>query len=176
MSELRLDDWFTTHPKVIALSDAAFRFYVTALSLRAQREAGPRVPFAEMVALVPFSKVKTRRVLLELDARGLCFLNEAGMLEVVAIPRVQFGPSTKPRALWHRVRRALAPLIFARDGYRCGYCGGEKDLQVDHREALVNGGSPDDPTNLLTACGRCNRGKRTRSEAAWREALARGKA
>ncbi len=69
-------------------------------------------------------------------------------------------------------KRAAAPIrppisprtrveIFARDGYRCRYCGwGPPDVELvlDHFIPLVDGGS-DDPENLLTACWECNAGK-----------------
>jgi len=51
--------------------------------------------------------------------------------------------------------------IFKRDGFRCVYCGTtptDGPLHVDHVEAVANGGS-DDPSNLVTACDRCNLGK-----------------
>jgi hypothetical protein len=51
--------------------------------------------------------------------------------------------------------------IIKRDGYRCRYCGAnavDVQLHVDHVIAVANGGT-DDPTNLITACAKCNLGK-----------------
>lgn len=51
--------------------------------------------------------------------------------------------------------------IFKRDGFACQYCGATPPavvLEVDHIEAVANGGS-NDPDNLITACYPCNRGK-----------------
>ena len=51
--------------------------------------------------------------------------------------------------------------ILRRDGHLCKYCGyGPPDvkLTVDHVVPTVLGGT-DDPTNLVTACSKCNGGK-----------------
>jgi len=48
--------------------------------------------------------------------------------------------------------------VFARDGYRCVYCGGEfpaEALSVDHVQPRVRGGDRSGG-NLVTACGGCN--------------------
>jgi 5-methylcytosine-specific restriction endonuclease McrA len=48
--------------------------------------------------------------------------------------------------------------VFARDGYRCVYCGGifpADELTVDHVQARVRGGDRSGG-NLVTACTRCN--------------------
>jgi hypothetical protein len=51
--------------------------------------------------------------------------------------------------------------VFKRDRFVCQYCGThppEAVLEVDHIIAVASGGT-DDPTNLITACLGCNRGK-----------------
>lgn len=48
--------------------------------------------------------------------------------------------------------------IFARDGYRCVFCGQvfpAEDLSVDHLQARSRGGDRSGG-NLVTACGGCN--------------------
>ncbi len=48
--------------------------------------------------------------------------------------------------------------VFARDGHRCVYCGGEfpvEQLSVDHVQPRVKGGDRSGG-NLVTACGACN--------------------
>jgi 5-methylcytosine-specific restriction endonuclease McrA len=48
--------------------------------------------------------------------------------------------------------------VFARDEYRCVYCGQvfpPEELTVDHVQARVRGGDQS-PGNLVTACGGCN--------------------
>ena len=48
--------------------------------------------------------------------------------------------------------------VFARDAYRCVYCGEvfpAESLSVDHVQARVRGGDRSGG-NLVTACGGCN--------------------
>src|SRR4051812_35667498 len=51
--------------------------------------------------------------------------------------------------------------ILERDGFKCQYCGAgiEGQLGVDHIIPTCFGGSSD-PTNCITACRKCNTGKR----------------
>lgn len=51
--------------------------------------------------------------------------------------------------------------IFRRDNFTCQYCGRRPPdvvLEVDHITPLSQGGD-DDPSNLVTSCYDCNRGK-----------------
>ena len=51
--------------------------------------------------------------------------------------------------------------IFARDGYRCVYCGGQFEpdaLTIDHVQPRVRGGDSSSG-NVVTACGGCNTAK-----------------
>lgn len=51
--------------------------------------------------------------------------------------------------------------IFARDGFKCRYCGRQADevqLVLDHMVPLCQGGS-DERENLITSCFDCNAGK-----------------
>ncbi len=55
--------------------------------------------------------------------------------------------------------------VFARDGYRCVYCGLEQEadnLSVDHVQPRMRGGDGS-PGNLVTACRGCNTKKGGRS-------------
>jgi len=58
---------------------------------------------------------------------------------------------------------ALRWRVFRRDGFRCRYCGrGPGDnmqITLDHITPLSQGGTYDEE-NLVTACYRCNQGKR----------------
>lgn len=52
--------------------------------------------------------------------------------------------------------------ILRRDDFTCHYCGRTKEdgvkLEVDHLVAYAAGGT-DEPSNLVTACRECNKGK-----------------
>lgn len=51
--------------------------------------------------------------------------------------------------------------IFKRDRFTCRYCGARGEsvvLEVDHVRSRFDGGD-DSPSNLVTACFGCNRGK-----------------
>lgn len=53
------------------------------------------------------------------------------------------------------------PEIFARDGYRCVYCGGTfdaSDLSIDHVQPRMRGGDGSGG-NVVTACTACNTAK-----------------
>jgi len=57
--------------------------------------------------------------------------------------------------------------VFARDGFRCRYCGvqaGQEGVQlhVDHLVSVTEGGD-NGRDNLITACQKCNGGKSGRS-------------
>jgi hypothetical protein len=59
--------------------------------------------------------------------------------------------------------------VFARDGYRCVYCGEVQDidnLSVDHVQPKMRGGDGS-PGNVVSACRGCNTRKAGRSLAAF---------
>ena len=71
-----------------------------------------------------------------------------------------------PAAVWARLRSAT----FARDNYTCTYCGERGGrLECDHLIPVSRGGNSD-PSNLVTACFTCNRGKRNKTVDEWRSA------
>jgi 5-methylcytosine-specific restriction endonuclease McrA len=57
-----------------------------------------------------------------------------------------------PRAASRRISRRA---VFARDRFRCQYCGNQKHLTVDHVVPRSKGG-PDSWDNLVTSCAPCN--------------------
>ena len=66
--------------------------------------------------------------------------------------------------VWRKIRTR----IFSRDDYTCQYCGvrGVK-LECDHVYPVALGGGHDD-SNLVTACFKCNRSKRSKTLEQWR--------
>ena len=73
------------------------------------------------------------------------------------------------RTGWNSVRADLAPLVFARDGHACVYCGAREDLTVDHVLPLSRGGT-NDLYNLVTACRPCNSSKNAKTPQEWEAA------
>jgi 5-methylcytosine-specific restriction endonuclease McrA len=61
-------------------------------------------------------------------------------------------------------REAVREFVFARDNYKCVYCGSSEDLQVDHIVSIYQGGE-NTTENLQTLCKPCNCAKRVET---WR--------
>lgn len=74
---------------------------------------------------------------------------------------------------WCRPSTRLA--IYLRDGMACVYCGATLEdgvqFQLDHVVPHSHGGS-NDPSNLVTACSRCNASRGNRSIPTFAEAVA----
>lgn len=64
----------------------------------------------------------------------------------------------KPRRGSTRAWRKVRAKVLERDGYICNYCGDVEANEVDHVIPVDEGGN-DDETNLVAACGFCNRSK-----------------
>lgn len=95
---------------------------------------------------------------------------EIGMLEgnaVAAWKQFRAGrlDDFRNTPAWADIRQT----IFARDGYRCTYCGASGGrLECDHIFPMSRGGGHD-PENLTTACAPCNRSKRDKTLQEWRQ-------
>lgn len=64
---------------------------------------------------------------------------------------------------WEKLREAT----FERDAYTCQYCHTKGEaLECDHITPLAKGGT-NEPSNLVTACYRCNRSKRAKQIHEW---------
>lgn len=57
-----------------------------------------------------------------------------------------------------KIKPAVREYIYARDKYRCTYCGSNEDLTIDHVIPLSKGGR-NHKTNMTTACKPCNAAK-----------------
>ncbi|GFR46158.1 hypothetical protein Agub_g7685 [Astrephomene gubernaculifera] len=59
--------------------------------------------------------------------------------------------------------------VMVRDGFCCQYCGGRRELTIDHVHPVSRGGG-ESWNNLVTACMRCNQKKsdRTLRELGWK--------
>ena len=56
------------------------------------------------------------------------------------------------------ISKAVREAVFKRDNYCCVKCGSTKNLEVDHKVSLANGGT-NEMANLQTLCQDCNRRK-----------------
>ena len=63
----------------------------------------------------------------------------------------------KPTKREH-IPKAIREAVFKRDNYCCVKCGSTKNLEVDHKVSLANGGT-NEMANLQTLCQDCNRRK-----------------
>lgn len=61
----------------------------------------------------------------------------------------------------HSISTTKSLRVFARDNYRCVYCGSGENLTVDHIVAWSKGGTNDE-SNLQTLCKSCNSRKGNR--------------
>ena len=63
----------------------------------------------------------------------------------------------KPTKRKH-IPKAIREAVFKRDNYRCVKCGSTRNLEIDHKVSLANGGT-NHIDNLQTHCQDCNRRK-----------------
>lgn len=67
-----------------------------------------------------------------------------------------------PRKQRKRIKPEKRSRIYARDDYRCQYCGCEVDpkrnASLDHVVPIAEGGS-NKQSNLVTSCAKCNNAK-----------------
>ncbi len=130
---------------------------------------GPLRPARALVlnaSYEPLGVVSSRRaVCLVLDHKaelieaqpGLMIRSETLSLATPAVVRLRAMVRAPRRAAMSVSRRA----VFARDDYRCQYCGGRAD-SIDHVVPRSRGG-PHAWDNLVAACRPCNIAKRDRT-------------
>jgi HNH endonuclease len=107
-----------------------------------------------------WSRAKVRRYIHQLVGAGLVTFDG---LTIIPIGDPNQAIPTSDGS-WISLREA----VFARDGYRCTYCGSQENLQCDHVHPRAKGGS-DALDNLTTACQQCNASKRDRLISEWRQ-------
>lgn len=115
----------------------------------------------------PLSVVSSRRAVCLLladkaellEADGLVLRSEHLTLPSPAVIRLCYMVRAPRRRVASVSRRA----VFARDEYRCQYCGASAD-SIDHVVPRSRGGS-DEWDNLAAACRACNSSKRNRTPA-----------
>lgn len=136
MPYLNIDDGMDEHPKIEALSDAAFRAL-----------------FGEFFAWSKTGEPPDSALAREFIAEKL----------VRRAPRHWLPDAIKPRLRYRaRIPRSVRVAVLTRDGGCCLRCGTAEDLTLDHIVPWSLGGS-DDISNLQTLCRRCNASKGART-------------
>lgn len=123
-----------------------------------RRDRFPWDVAAIKAAVLPADRVDVPSLLAELLGAGLiCRDGDVGTVTFL------FGHPRRIASGWERLRQ----WVFARDDYRCVYCGStEEPLHCDHVHPKARGGG-DDPSNLATACRPCNLSKNDRLLSEW---------
>jgi 5-methylcytosine-specific restriction endonuclease McrA len=86
-----------------------------------------------------------------LDESGILYHSERAAYRVPHVIRLRHYVHV-PRTAAKRISRRA---VFARDRYRCQYCGSDKHLTVDHVIPRSKGGD-DSWENVVTSCAPCN--------------------
>ena len=116
----------------------------------------------------PLNVCNARRAVVLLD-RGKAEIVENGERIIHTVMRAVSIPSVIRMVYFVKRPRPVARLsrreIFARDGYRCQYCGhATRDLTLDHVQPRSRGGNHS-WENLTSACKTCNHRKAGRTPA-----------
>jgi len=121
----------------------------------------------------PLTMVPVRRALrLVIDGKAEIVEADRGRLvrsQTVAVPRPAVIRLVRFVHVPRRFRRQVTnTFLFARDGYRCLFCG-RPGAQLRHRECLtrdhlipLSRGGTNEWTNVVTACSSCNTRKGNR--------------
>jgi hypothetical protein len=135
MPYLNLDDGYSEHRKVDALSDAAFR--------QLTRD------------ICEWSKTGRTENPLVLEFLANRMIRRA--------PRHWLPEALQPLLRRHRrkIPTDVRELVLARDGHACHHCASRENLTLDHIVPWSMGGT-DDESNLQTLCQPCNSRKGAR--------------
>lgn len=174
----RLDDGFFAHPKILPLSDAAFRLYVSGLNWSVARSTDGVIPDIALALALPMDSPRVRlKAAAELEAAGLWIRNETAWhvhdfadyqetKEEVAAKRERWATNKQSMRLFYA--SGIADEVRKRDRGLCRYCG--KVVNWNDRRS-GDGGTydhiiPDGPAlvdNMVVACRSCNSAKGART-------------
>lgn len=157
-------------PKILRLSDEAFRGWVALLCV-ASKSRGVLPSMEDLAFYLRIKPQKVALLIAELVAAGLLDKTDNSYAPHNWAGRQYVSDSTE-RVKRHREKRAAAGLapqwqpskelrqsVYARDDHQCVYCGSVDDLTIDHKTPELRGGTHDFE-NLHTACRPCNASKR----------------
>jgi 5-methylcytosine-specific restriction endonuclease McrA len=154
-SELYVGDYFADTLELSASEHDAFRLLLMRLWLVCTLPTSD-LEFAHVTGLPIDDCSGVRKTL------GTLLKNAASRIERWKQAVKALDGQRLPAEYW-RVVRAVA---LERDRYTCVYCGTEERLHVDHRVAVVRGGS-NSFDNLVTCCGPCNWSKGSKPLEEW---------
>ena len=152
--------------------DASERLVMLSLADHADDEGVCYPSIARLCKRTSLANRTVQMAVKRLEARGLIYVepnagrNGTNMFYLFASgPVRQVSKERTGGAATKRRKDAYNPhSVFARDGYRCVYCGFQDErngsdaglaLHVDHALPLSRGGT-DEPSNLVTSCVNCN--------------------
>ena len=145
---------FSTHPKILPLSNSAFRLYISSIGWSAANGRRYWISRATRIALG-----SSKRSATELDTVGLWLAD---------VVDGESGHWIVANDLWavqsvHRdhIPEALRNEVLRRDGFKCVYCDATENLQMDHVFPWSLGGASTFE-NLQALCAPCNQSKGAR--------------
>ena len=163
MPFLNVDDDFTEHPKIVVLSDAAFRLQIAGMCATATARRID-LPVATVGAIMRKHGIPLRCLNELLEAE--LWADRGAAFEVVQGRWPDYPVWQARTELRHRVKipPEVRELVYSRDGHACVVCGATEDLTLDHIYPWSLGGA-DEPDNLQTLCRPCNARKGARLDA-----------
>lgn len=167
MSWLKIDDGLFLHPKWLRTPAASRALWVTALGWCNENRTRGWVDrdVADAIADVSFFDENVPAI--SLVGAGLWDHTRAGHYQFLEIDQLVKFYTDDARDEWNALRSSIAPRIYARDGYKCVYCGSFSDLTIDHVTPVSRGGT-NSLSNLATACRSCNSSKNDKTPEEWK--------
>lgn len=160
--DVRFHRVFWNHPKVLRAGNEATGVFARLLLYCAEFEIyNARLDY-KVVRWI--SGDPSRRIL---DAFVGAALVVEAVDELILLGRDELWTFYNPEELSKAERARLMGVIFARDGFRCTYCGSAESLTLDHVIPRSRGGS-NKPNNITTACNSCNSQKGDKTPEEWR--------
>jgi hypothetical protein len=152
MAHFLIDDRACSHPKILGISDGAFRLWVSAGCWCARYSPDGYVPASAAKALVRRGLMHAQRLeqagLWEREGDGWWFTIDPAY----DLWRIDRGVYRK------KIPTEVRQFVLERDGYACRHCGATDGLALDHVFPWSKGGS-DRAENLQVLCQPCNSSK-----------------